>query len=704
MRKQNTRESKKARHPSKVVKRKFMEEREEEINVNPLKPFNNLQKQYMEYLDSKPLVIATGYPGTSKCVTKDTLVPTSKGLLYIDELCSQEGYSDLQVRVRDLKGSSNTSAFLKTTTDSLVRVETDFGYSVECTPEHPLLTFNGGAYKWTKAGDITPNDVICISRSQMQINQSNPKLNFYQKDHSLATNLKDVKIPEEMTEDLAEFCGYLLANACVTTNSVTFSSHNPKIQKRFSTLCKSIFNVDAKPMLSGKKQVGVLVYSVVIKEFVDYLFGGFKTARYKSVPYFVRAASKDCWRALMKGLLDCDSSVSGASFSFITASKDVAEVYHKLLLEFGVIASKLVTNTKGYNHDYWRVTCYGEEMKFLLDRVLYDSIRYSTLGASMPESFNKNKDLIYGLGTFIAKTIGEVKKVLGVSANGTYSHKGATKRFTIQSGKNGRLPFGKEISYSKLEQMEESWRSSAPEQKELMGGLFALVQDIKERNYFHSKVSKVSTTYTNVVVYDLTVPETHSFIANGIVSHNTFIPTVMACDKYRLNEIEKIYLVRPFISKSKSPGFYAGSLQEKASVWLGEIISVMRERLGNGTLEHALNKQDIEFLPLEVVKGRSLKNCFVIVDEAEDITKEEARKLVTRVGENCTMVLSGDIGQSDLNSESGLKFIKDLGLSNPTLEKTVGILDFNRKSDIVRSEVCKLWTIAFADEGLGGLE
>lgn len=184
-------------------------------------------------------------------------------------------------------------------------------------------------------------------------------------------------------------------------------------------------------------------------------------------------------------------------------------------------------------------------------------------------------------------------------------------------------------------------------------------------------------------------------------SGKSFVPATIACDRYSLGLINKIYLVRPAVSKSKSLGFFAGTLEEKSSIWLGEIISIFKERLGRETLEIALKHKDIEFIPLEVVKGRSLKDCFVLVDEAEDITIEEARKLVTRVGENCTMVLSGDIGQSDLGSESGLRFLRNLVNKYPDLAEITGIVDFNSPTDIIRSKACRLWTISFVKEGIG---
>lgn len=99
---------------------------------------------------------------------------------------------------------------------------------------------------------------------------------------------------------------------------------------------------------------------------------------------------------------------------------------------------------------------------------------------------------------------------------------------------------------------------------------------------------------------------------------------------------------------------------------------------------------------MEVVKGYSAENCVFIVDEAEDISKDEAKKLVTRQGKNCKMVLAGDISQSELKEQSGLKHLLNMVSKYDTLK--VGVIDFNQISDIVRSEQCKQWVIAFRAE------
>tara|TARA_R100000656_G_scaffold102966_1_gene74903 strand:+ start:3106 stop:3870 length:765 start_codon:yes stop_codon:yes gene_type:complete len=185
-----------------------------------------------------------------------------------------------------------------------------------------------------------------------------------------------------------------------------------------------------------------------------------------------------------------------------------------------------------------------------------------------------------------------------------------------------------------------------------------------------------------------------TIIATGYAgTSKTYIPTVIACDKYRTGQIDKIVFTRPNISNSKSLGYFGGDLIAKMENWLMPVMNILRDRLGPEVVEIAIKRGDIEFVPMEVVKGYSAENCFFIVDEAEDLTYDEAKKIVTRQGKNCKMVLAGDISQSELKEKSGLKALIDIANEYGFID--MGLVDFNNKGDIVRGEACKNWIIGF---------
>lgn len=191
-------------------------------------------------------------------------------------------------------------------------------------------------------------------------------------------------------------------------------------------------------------------------------------------------------------------------------------------------------------------------------------------------------------------------------------------------------------------------------------------------------------------------------IATGYAgTSKTYLPTAKAADQYKVGEIQKIYITRPAVSESKSVGFFKGTEIEKMSVWLNSVIPIFKERLGAAEFEIALASKDIEFIPLEVVKGMSINDAWVLVEEASDLTKEEVIKLVTRMGRNSKLVLSGDIRQSELNKGLGLAWVADFvkrhNLSN------FGFVDFDDVNDIVRSDAVRQFIVALVRDEKKGL-
>lgn len=192
-------------------------------------------------------------------------------------------------------------------------------------------------------------------------------------------------------------------------------------------------------------------------------------------------------------------------------------------------------------------------------------------------------------------------------------------------------------------------------------------------------------------------------IATGYAgTSKTYIPTVMAADLYKLGKINKIIITRPAVSSSKSVGYFKGTELEKMSVWLNSVIPIFTERLTKPAFEIALAAKDIEFVPLEVIKGMSINNAWVLVEEASDLTKDEVVKMVTRMGKNSKLVLAGDIRQAELKEASGLKWVADF-VQRHNLVENFGFVDFNDVNDIVRSDAVRQFIVALVrDEKKNG--
>jgi phosphate starvation-inducible PhoH-like protein len=176
----------------------------------------------------------------------------------------------------------------------------------------------------------------------------------------------------------------------------------------------------------------------------------------------------------------------------------------------------------------------------------------------------------------------------------------------------------------------------------------------------------------------------------------TWIAATHAADLYRNRQIDRIILTRPNVPCGRSLGYFPGSLEDKFAPWAVPVAEAIKERIGKAAYDIALKNGAIEMVPFEVMRGRSWKNAFVLLDEAQNATPSEIKTFLTRVGEDCTMVINGDISQCDLDRDSGLRVVIDI-VSKQSLP--VPVIEFSR-ADIVRSGLCAMWVNAFAEANL----
>jgi phosphate starvation-inducible PhoH-like protein len=176
----------------------------------------------------------------------------------------------------------------------------------------------------------------------------------------------------------------------------------------------------------------------------------------------------------------------------------------------------------------------------------------------------------------------------------------------------------------------------------------------------------------------------------------TWMAATHAADLFRNGQIDKIILTRPNVPCGRSLGYFPGTLEEKFAPWAAPVVEAIKERIGKAAYEIALKRGDIELVPFEVMRGRSWKNAFVLLDEAQNTTAAEIKTFLTRVGEDCTVVINGDVNQCDLDEASGLRIVIHMIKSQML---AVPVIEFTRE-DIVRSGICAMWVRAFDEANL----
>jgi len=151
---------------------------------------------------------------------------------------------------------------------------------------------------------------------------------------------------------------------------------------------------------------------------------------------------------------------------------------------------------------------------------------------------------------------------------------------------------------------------------------------------------------------------------NGIVfgigpagTGKTFLAVAMAVTAFRNKEVNRIILTRPAVEAGEKLGFLPGDLQNKVDPYLRPLYDALYEMMGFETYQKYLEKGMIEVAPLAYMRGRTLDDSFIILDEAQNTTQEQMKMFLTRIGFGSKAVITGDITQIDLpgDKKSGLK-------------------------------------------------
>ena len=184
----------------------------------------------------------------------------------------------------------------------------------------------------------------------------------------------------------------------------------------------------------------------------------------------------------------------------------------------------------------------------------------------------------------------------------------------------------------------------------------------------------------------------------------TYLAMAMAITAFKEGVVQKIILTRPAIEAGENLGFLPGDLQQKIDPYLRPLYDALEEIMGRETFEKNKEKGLIEVAPLAYMRGRTLNNAFIVLDEAQNTTPEQMKMFLTRIGFGSKAVITGDISQIDLpkGKSSGLveaitilENIEDIGITHlkkddvvrhPLIQKIINAYEKNDKKEAVRPQ------------------
>lgn len=185
----------------------------------------------------------------------------------------------------------------------------------------------------------------------------------------------------------------------------------------------------------------------------------------------------------------------------------------------------------------------------------------------------------------------------------------------------------------------------------------------------------------------------HKIRANDIVfaigpagTGKTYLAVAAAAAALRKHEVLKIVLTRPAVEAGESLGFLPGDFREKVDPYLRPLYDALDDMLPAEKLKSYIERRTIEIVPLAYMRGRTLNNAFIILDEAQNATSMQMKMFLTRMGANSRAIITGDITQIDLPSRtvSGLVEIRDV------LSGVEGVgFQYFEKTDVVRHKLVK---------------
>lgn len=181
----------------------------------------------------------------------------------------------------------------------------------------------------------------------------------------------------------------------------------------------------------------------------------------------------------------------------------------------------------------------------------------------------------------------------------------------------------------------------------------------------------------------------------------TYLAVCLAVQAYKQKQVDKIILTRPAVEAGEKLGFLPGDLQTKVDPYLRPLYDALEEMLGAETYLKLMERGTIEVAPLAYMRGRTLSNAFIILDEAQNATREQMKMFLTRLGDGSKMVVTGDVTQIDLpdGKMSGLehaaRVLKDV--------EGVSVIYLNDK-DVVRNPLVMSIVRAYEKDSHGRKE
>jgi len=473
----------------------------------------DVRVQRILFSEKERVGIGTFAPSDPKCVTGDTILLTTRGMLRFDELhreinAREEQFLPFGVGVSGLNGGEVTSHFFNGGVKPTRKIRTRLGYEIEGSTKHPLLTLRDGRTVWTRLEDVRVGDAVALQRGQ-NLFGATTKFPPYIDTGTASRGLnRKLTLPVELTADLSRLLGYITAEGSLTDTALWITNGHPRVVEDVLATCENLFNVRPKVYRKqGTPAVSISISSVKLVRWLERVCGLRRGAANKLIPRVVMTAPRHLFLSFLEGWAWGDGTISARKqlgsnrFKIATASGEMARQLQIALLNLGIVSARY-TETIKEKFTAHSVVVTGDAVQDLL--ALIPSLREKCTDA--PERLAEkrgrtNFDVVPQMQRPIAALLDEFKQTdRALHRFNRYATSAAWGRDAT------RTVLGKLVAHG----------------EQTLGADSALLEPLRERlhdNLLWLEVRDIKEGEAQV--YDLTVPDTHSFCANGFINHNS---------------------------------------------------------------------------------------------------------------------------------------------------------------------------------------
>ena len=308
----------------------------------------------------------------------------------------------------------------------------------------------------------------------------------------------------------------------------------------------------------------------------------------------------------------------------------------------------------------------------------------------------QNNDLLLGVAGEFNNNLKELEKIIKTSL---YSRGNS---ILVKSD-----PVKNNLVKNAIQFLTEQYLNNGTiEKKDIISSISKFMID--EKNSSEKKVEYIVKTPKKSVIprserqkdYVRALKESDIIISAGPAgTGKTFLAVAVALTMLLEKKIERIILSRPAVEAGERLGFLPGDMREKVDPYLRPLYDSLYDLLDFEKIQKKIEVGDIEIAPLAFMRGRTLKNSFAILDEAQNATETQIKMFLTRIGENSKIVINGDPSQTDLPNKS----LSGLNRSKKLLAhlKEISVVDFDHK-DVVRHPLVSKIVKAYSDQSSDG--